>query len=124
VKKIHSADLQCTRRHLKNESKPVRNSPLKKLLHPPYSLDISPSHFYLFGKVESALIGRPIPDEIGLLDAVAEILHGISNVELQRVFRSWINPVERVTEAGGNCLIWEIFSSSLSHSRPTPLWPV
>jgi hypothetical protein len=29
---------------------------MKRLLHPPYSFDLSPSDFYLFGKVKSALI--------------------------------------------------------------------
>jgi hypothetical protein len=77
--------------------KPLKNPP-----HPPDSPDTSPADFCLFGKVRSALIGREIPDEIDLLEAVAEILHGISNVELQRIFRSWVERVERVIDGGGN----------------------
>jgi hypothetical protein len=46
---------------------------LKRPVHPPYSPDISPSNFYLFGKVKGALIAQAIPDEIDLLDAVTEI---------------------------------------------------
>jgi hypothetical protein len=62
------------------------HKPLKKLPHPPCCPDIFPSDFYLFGKVKSALIGKEIPDEIDRLEAVTEILNGISGAELQRVF--------------------------------------
>jgi histone-lysine N-methyltransferase SETMAR len=74
---------------------------LKRLSHPPYSPDISPSDFYPFGKVKGALIGQEIPDEIRLLGAVTEILNGISRDELQCVFRSWIERVENVITAEG-----------------------
>jgi hypothetical protein len=74
-------------------------NPLKKLSHPSYSRDISPSDFYLFGKVKNALIGLEIPDEIDFLESVTEILNGISDPVLQHGFRSWIDLVERVTEA-------------------------
>jgi hypothetical protein len=68
------------------------------------------------------MIGREIPDEIDLLQATAEILNGISYAELQRVFRSWVERVGRVIDAGKNYLTESIFSSSLSHSRSTPFW--
>jgi histone-lysine N-methyltransferase SETMAR len=45
-----------------------QNNPLKSLLHPPYSPNLSPSDF--FEKVKGGLIGQEIPDEISLLDAV------------------------------------------------------
>jgi histone-lysine N-methyltransferase SETMAR len=71
---------------LAHNSRMMRNffeyNPLKRLHHPPYSPDISPSDFSLFGKVRGALIGQEIPDEISLLDAVTEILNGISTDEL------------------------------------------
>jgi hypothetical protein len=79
----------------------VEHHPLKRLLHPPYSPEISPSDFYLFGKVKGAASGQGIPDEINLLDAVTEILNGISIDELQRVSRSWIERVENVIIAQG-----------------------
>jgi hypothetical protein len=59
-----------------------RHNPLKRLLHPPYSFDVYGSDFYLFRKIKIALIKREIPDEINLLDAVTEILNGISDAEL------------------------------------------
>jgi hypothetical protein len=81
-----------------------RHNPPKRLPRPPYFPDISPSDFYLFGKVKSALIGREIPDEIDLLEAVIEIFNGISGAELQRVFRSSVERVEKVIDAGGDYL--------------------
>jgi hypothetical protein len=64
-----------------------RHNPLKRPAHPPYSLGISPSDFYLFGNVKSADRGE-IPDETNLLGAVTEILNRISDTELQHIFRS------------------------------------
>jgi hypothetical protein len=68
---------------------------LKRLPHLSYSLDISPSDFYLFWKIKGALVGQEIPDEVGLLEAAIEILSGISHDELQAVFRNWIERVQR-----------------------------
>jgi hypothetical protein len=60
--------------------------------------------FYLSGKGKSALIGREAPDEIDLLESVFGILNSISDAELERVFRSCIECVERVVGAGGDHL--------------------
>jgi hypothetical protein len=81
-----------------------RHNPLKRFPHLPYSPDISASDFYLFGKVKSVLIGQGIPNEIDLLEAITEMLNGISAAELQRVFRNWVEDVEKVIDAGGDYL--------------------
>jgi hypothetical protein len=73
-------------------------TPLNRIPHPPYSPDNSPLEFCLFGKVKNGLIERKISDEIDVLEVVTEILNGILDVQLQRVFRSWIEPFERVTD--------------------------
>jgi histone-lysine N-methyltransferase SETMAR len=78
----------------------LQHNPLERLPHPPYSPDVSPSDCYLW-ESKGTLIGQEIPDEIGLLDAVTEILNGISKGELQPVFRSCIERVEnRITAEG------------------------
>jgi hypothetical protein len=59
---------------------------LKNGPHPAYFPDISPSDFYLFGKIKSGVIALEVPDEIDLLEEVAEILDGISDAELQCLF--------------------------------------
>jgi hypothetical protein len=58
------------------------HNPLKRLPHLPYSPDISPSDFDIFGKVKGALVGQETSDEISLLDAVTEFLNGISTDKL------------------------------------------
>jgi hypothetical protein len=68
------------------------------------------------------LIQREIPGELDLLEAVTEILNAISDAELDRIFRSRIKRSERVIDAGGDYLTSQMFSSSLSYSRSTPLW--
>jgi hypothetical protein len=64
------------------------NHLLRRLPHPSYSPDISPSNFCLFGKGKRALIGQAIPDETDLLEAATEIWNGISYAELHCIFRS------------------------------------
>jgi hypothetical protein len=81
-------------------------SPLKRLPQPLYSRDISPSDFYLFGKVKNAVIEQEIADEIGFLEIVTDILDGISDDELQAVFCSWIEHVQCVIDANGSILSW------------------
>jgi hypothetical protein len=77
-----------------------RHSP-KRLPHSFYSHEISPSDFYPFRKGESALTERKIPDGIDFCEVVTEILNGISDAELQRVFRSWIEHAEMVFDEIG-----------------------
>jgi hypothetical protein len=78
------------------------HNPLKKFQHPltPPLSSIRPLYIR---KVKGALVGREIPDEINLLEAVIEILND-SNAELQRVFRCWIARVQKVIDAEGDYL--------------------
>jgi hypothetical protein len=79
-------------------------NPLKRLPHPPYYPDISPSDFHLLWKMDSALIGWEISDEIDLFQLVAETFDDISDAELQTLFQGWIEHVERVNDAGKDYL--------------------
>jgi hypothetical protein len=80
------------------------HNPLKRLPYPRYSPDVSPSDFYLCGKVKGELIEAEVPGQINLPEAVIEILSGLSDAELQCVFRSWIEHIERMLETGGDYL--------------------
>jgi hypothetical protein len=73
----------------------------RKLAHPPYSPDIAPSDFYLFGKVKNELIGKSIHDEHELFLEVNEILSAIPTTELRDVFRNWIRRLEQVIDTNG-----------------------
>jgi hypothetical protein len=57
------------------------------------------------------LIGQEILDEIGLFEAGSDILNTISPAELQRVFRSWIDRIERVIATEGDDIGQQMFAS-------------
>jgi hypothetical protein len=78
------------------------NSTLKKRPYPFYLSDISPLDFDLLGKRKGTLIAQEIPDEIGLLEIVSQIVDRISVEELQAVFRSWIECVQNIIDANGD----------------------
>jgi hypothetical protein len=42
-------------------------NPLLHVPHPPYSPDLAPSDFWLFGRIKTALAGRTFADPEGLL---------------------------------------------------------
>jgi transposase len=47
---------------------------LRLALHPPYSPDLAPSDFFLFGYVKERLIGMVFPSYEELLDAIGEVV--------------------------------------------------
>jgi histone-lysine N-methyltransferase SETMAR len=63
---------------------------MKSVLHPPYSPDLAPSDFYLFGYVKRCLAGLSFEDAHQLLAAIEGVLHGIEKVTLQAVFLEWM----------------------------------
>jgi hypothetical protein len=58
--------------------------------HPPYSPDLVPSDFWLFGRIKTALSGCNFmgPDELVLV--INEILGSIPVKELKAVFEGWV----------------------------------
>jgi hypothetical protein len=50
---------------------------MKSALHPPYSIDLVPSDFYLFGYVKLCLADLSFKDVDQLLAAVEGVLEGI-----------------------------------------------
>jgi hypothetical protein len=52
--------------------------PLKRFSYPPYFLNISPSDFALFEKINNVLSGWEIPDEIDCLEVITEMLNRVS----------------------------------------------
>jgi hypothetical protein len=93
-------------RHARVTENFFEHNRVKRLPQPPYSPDLSPSDFYLFGKVKNALIGQEIPDETALFEAVTEMLGGFSGNELQVVFRNWIESDHGVINADEGYRSW------------------
>jgi hypothetical protein len=50
---------------------------MKSAPHPPYSPNLAPSDFYLFGYVKRCLVGLSFEDADQLLSAVEGVLEGI-----------------------------------------------
>jgi histone-lysine N-methyltransferase SETMAR len=59
---------------------------LKRVLHPPYSPDLAPSAFYLFGHVKHQLQGHEFTEGAELVSAISEILTQIPTDTLVDVF--------------------------------------
>jgi hypothetical protein len=93
------------------DNAPVHNSDLSKkylsengiirVPHPPYSPDIAPSDFYLFGCLKERLLGKEFADEIELKREIMQILGQISKDELLSVFVEWIRRVHYVINTNG-----------------------
>jgi hypothetical protein len=61
---------------------------MKSAPHLPYSSDLAPSDFYLFGYVKRCLAGLSFEDADQLLAAVEGVLEGIAKLPCQRYFPS------------------------------------
>jgi histone-lysine N-methyltransferase SETMAR len=59
---------------------------MKRAFHPPFSPDLAISDFYLFDKLEIALMWEKFGDECGILDDVMRLLDDISRDELEAIF--------------------------------------
>jgi hypothetical protein len=55
---------------------------MKPAPHPPYSPDLAPSDFYLFGYVKRCFTGLSFEDSDQLLPGVESVLEGIDKVTL------------------------------------------
>ena len=80
----------------------MRDLNLVVLPHPPYSPDLAPSDFYLFGKLKNCAKGLIFEDENDVVEWVRETFQNISNEELQSVFTEWIKRLRKCIEVGGD----------------------
>jgi hypothetical protein len=64
---------------------------MKSASYPPYSPDLAPSDFYLFGSVKRCPAGLSFQDVDQLLAAVEGVLEGIEKLTLQAVFLEWMD---------------------------------
>jgi hypothetical protein len=62
--------------------------------HPPYSPDMAPSDFYLFGHVKILMSGESFETGEDLSLAIQVILASLEKSTLSRVFLEWITRLE------------------------------
>jgi hypothetical protein len=75
---------------------------MKKALQLPFSPDLVPSDFYLFGKFKSELNGAEFEDKHKLLDNVIGVLNGITHDELESIFEEWVARLNVCIQGGGD----------------------
>jgi histone-lysine N-methyltransferase SETMAR len=76
-------------------------SGMVRVPHPPYSPDLAPSDFFLFGYLKSMLQGRHFERSEGLLAAILALLDTIENVTLQRAFLEWMKRLTKCLSTNG-----------------------
>jgi histone-lysine N-methyltransferase SETMAR len=77
---------------------------IKRLPHPPYSPDLAPCDFWLFGHLKQCLEGRVFEDDMALRAAVTEILMSIEPEVFAKVFDEWKCRLQRCIDQGGEYL--------------------
>jgi hypothetical protein len=73
---------------------------LREAHHPPYSLDIAPSDFYLFGKLKEQMAGSEFESTEDLLATIRSLTNAISRDELESVFQEWERRLEKRIQVG------------------------
>jgi hypothetical protein len=70
--------------------------------HPPYSPDLAPSDFFLFGDVKKRLKVMAFPSYEELLNAIGEVVTSIESETLTAVFEHWMERLGRVSKNNGD----------------------
>jgi transposase len=64
----------------------ITENHIGRVPHPPYSPDLIPSNFWLFGHVKTSLVGQTFDEPEQLLEAITEVLNEIQPLEVVSVF--------------------------------------
>ena len=79
----------CRVHNSKVTTEEIESSIFKRTPHPPYSPDIAPSDFYLFGYIKGQLKGHSFENRNDLYEAIIEIIDRIPNEERRLIFDEW-----------------------------------
>jgi hypothetical protein len=75
---------------------------MKRPPHPALSPDLAPSDFYLFGKIETALMRSKFENEQELLDGVLGVVNAISRDAFGGVFEAWLSRLDEWVQRDGD----------------------
>ena len=67
----------------------MKKSTFKRTPHPPYSPDIAPSDFFLFGFVKDKLKGKAFKKKEDLFEEIFSIIERIPSEIKHKVFEEW-----------------------------------
>jgi hypothetical protein len=90
---------------------------IRLAVQPPYSPDLAPSDFFLFGHIEHCLQGIAFLASEELLAVIHEIVGAIPGPTLEDVFRHWMKRLEWVSQNNGDyypsAKYWQIYFSRI-----------
>jgi histone-lysine N-methyltransferase SETMAR len=72
-----------------------------RMEHPPYSPDLAPCDFFLFGYIKEKLKGKSFAAQDDLFSAVREIMDGISKGQKLKVFTAWMERLQKCVDTAG-----------------------
>ena len=75
---------------------------MTRLPHPPYSPDLAPSDFFLFGYLKNMLQGTSFARADELFDEVFKILHGMPRDVFNKAYQEWIKRLTMCIERDGD----------------------
>jgi histone-lysine N-methyltransferase SETMAR len=79
----------------------LENLKLVRVVHPPYSRDLSPCDFWLFGMLKQKIQDRVFDTTEEIVMAIRKVWNEVTFEDLQSVFFDWIQRVEYVIEHEG-----------------------
>jgi hypothetical protein len=80
----------------------ITHNEMKCAPHPPYSPDLAPSDFFLFGCVKRKLMGYRAESESELLVGIHVILAAIPGEILNAVFLEWMDRLQKGIDTTGD----------------------
>jgi histone-lysine N-methyltransferase SETMAR len=81
----------------------LKNSPFIRVQYPPYSPDLAPCDFWLFGMIKSKLQGKRFSSIDQVMEEVNKILAEIKKDKLKAIFDEWKERCKRVSYDGEYC---------------------
>jgi hypothetical protein len=75
---------------------------MRRVPQPPFSPDLAPSDFYLFGKPKTTLMGSVFENEPELLDGIMRVLDRRTRDELESAFEEWVARLDVCIHRGGD----------------------
>ncbi|KAA6366131.1 MAG: putative Mariner Mos1 transposase [Streblomastix strix] len=79
----------------------IQNSIFERVDHPPYSPDLAPSDFWLFGEMKGRMRGRTFETQDQLADFCTEFVEKQDEQKLSSVFEDWSNRCLKVIDRNG-----------------------
>jgi transposase len=76
--------------------------PVQLAPHPPYSPDLAPSDFFLFGHLKGKMIGREFDSPDALIAWIKATFEALPKPGLEQVFEEWIRRVEQCIDNEGS----------------------